>query len=329
MIYKSFLVEENIKILKNNITLLYGENLGLINDIKETFKNFYKNSDIIKLSEEEVLKNQNFIFNEITNYSLFGASKIIFISETTDKILENIKDIEPHIGDNKIFLIGGLLNKNSKLRSHFEKSQSCNIVPCYQDNQLSIKKIINKKLINYKGVTPQVINLLLEICGEDRLKIINEITKIKTFFEDKTIDINKLEKILNEKIDNNFNVVKDNALSGNKNITNKLLSSTIFEIEKITYYISAINQRLSKIKEVIDLSREKKIVDILNNMKPPIFWKDKPIFLEQTKMWNSEKIKLAINKTYNVENIIKSNSIISKEILVKKLLLDICNLANS
>ena len=34
MIYKSYLIEENIKILKNNCVLFYGENLGLIEDLK-------------------------------------------------------------------------------------------------------------------------------------------------------------------------------------------------------------------------------------------------------------------------------------------------------
>ena len=35
MIYKSYLVEQNIKVLKNNLVLFYGENTGLINDFKD------------------------------------------------------------------------------------------------------------------------------------------------------------------------------------------------------------------------------------------------------------------------------------------------------
>ena len=38
MIHKSYLVEENFKILKNNIVLFYGENLGLIHDFKNKIK---------------------------------------------------------------------------------------------------------------------------------------------------------------------------------------------------------------------------------------------------------------------------------------------------
>jgi hypothetical protein len=41
------------------------------------------------------------------------------------------------------------------------------------------------------------------------------------------------------------------------------------------------------------------------------------------------KIKKILNKTYNIELEIKSNSIVNKNILLKKLLIDICNLANA
>ena len=35
MIHKSYLIEENINLLQNNISLFYGENLGLINEFKD------------------------------------------------------------------------------------------------------------------------------------------------------------------------------------------------------------------------------------------------------------------------------------------------------
>ena len=35
MIHKSYLIEQNLNLLKNNIALFYGENSGLIQDFKE------------------------------------------------------------------------------------------------------------------------------------------------------------------------------------------------------------------------------------------------------------------------------------------------------
>ena len=67
----------------------------------------------------------------------------------------------------------------------------------------------------------------------------------------------------------------------------------------------------------------------INSLRPPIFWKDKPIFLTQIKKWNLNKIKNILKKTYNLEIEVKSNSIVNKNLLMKKLIIDICVLANS
>ena len=69
MIHKSYLLEQNIKLLDNNIVLFYGENLGLINDLK---RKLIENTKIkfLKLTQEEIIKNQNIIYNEININSL-------------------------------------------------------------------------------------------------------------------------------------------------------------------------------------------------------------------------------------------------------------------
>ena len=38
MIYKSYLIEENLEILKENVALFYGENIGLKNNFKRSIK---------------------------------------------------------------------------------------------------------------------------------------------------------------------------------------------------------------------------------------------------------------------------------------------------
>ena len=73
----------------------------------------------------------------------------------------------------------------------------------------------------------------------------------------------------------------------------------------------------------------KNISEALNLIKPPIFWKDKPIFIEQTKLWNIKKLNLALSKTYNFEIFYKSNSDVSKNTIFKKLMVDLCILANA
>ena len=100
-------------------------------------------------------------------------------------------------------MFSDILDKKSKLRSYFEKSNTLGIVPCYADNEISIKKIILDKLKGYTGLSTQNLNMIIENCALDRSQLNNELEKITTFFENKTIDSDKLEALLNIKINDN------------------------------------------------------------------------------------------------------------------------------
>ena len=68
---------------------------------------------------------------------------------------------------------------------------------------------------------------------------------------------------------------------------------------------------------------------LISNIKPPIFWKDKPNIIEQSRKWNKNKIQVALKKTYDAEIKIKSNALVRKDLLIKNLIIDLCNTANS
>jgi DNA polymerase III subunit delta len=328
MIFKSYLVEKNLDIINKNLILFYGENFGLKNELKKRIKFQNKTAETINFFQEDLIKNKKSFLNEIFNKSLFEEEKIYFINQASDKILDILKEIEINLDDQKIYLFSDQLDKRSKLRNYFEKSENAGAVACYADNEITLKRIILDRLRNFKGLSPQSINMIIENCNLDRDKLNNEINKIVTYFIDKNIDYNKLEALLDIRVNDNFSLLKDEALNGNKHNTNKRLSDTVIIDEKNILYLNIINQRLNKLNEITILSKSNNLEDAVNMIKPPIFWKDKPIFIEQTKKWNSTKIKNILKKTYELEIRMKSNSSINKNTLMKKLLIEICELAN-
>ncbi len=327
MIYKSYIVEENLNILKNNFILFYGENLGLIQDFKENIKDNFPNYKILKYNQDELLSNEEIFYNELKNKSLFDEKKIFFINHVSDKLLNLIEDIIKKNKTDRVFLFADLLEKKSKIRNFFEKGSETDLIPCYQDNTFSIKKIILKNLNNFPGLNSKIINYLIDNCNLDRSKLKNEINKIKTYFDKKSLNIEELDKLLNFKENNDFGELKDAAILGDKINTNKLLSSTIIEEEKSVLYLAMINQRLSKLNEL--QNKNENIEKIIGNMRPPIFWKDKPVIINQAKKWNNGKLKKALSETFDFEIKIKSNSLLDKKLIIKKLLINICNLSNA
>ena len=328
MILKSYIVEQDINKIDKNISLFYGENLGLINDFKKLIIEANKNTTIIRLNEEEILKKDVILFREISNASLFEEKKAIFIDQVSDKILNQILEIENISTDIKIYLFSGVLEKKSKLRNYFEKSKDSCSIACYEDNNITLKNIIQRKLKDFKGINMQNINLILEHSNYSRAKLNNELDKIKDFFHDKVLNVEKLEDLLNLKTNDDFNKLKDAAFMGEKKNTNRLLSDTILEEDQNFFYLSSINQRLGKLLEINKSSAENLEIAV-NNLKPPVFWKDKQNVINQAKKWNKNKIKSIMKKTYDIEIKIKSNSIINKKLLIKKLLVDLCSLANA
>ena len=330
MIFKSYILEQNLQKIKDfKLFLFYGENQGLKKEFKDQIKIYSKNCEVINLYQDEIINNKSILINEINNKSLFNEEKVIFINQANDKIANILEENIINIDNEKIFLFSDLLDKKSKLRNFFEKSKICGITACYQDNEIAIRKIIINKLNNYQGLTTEVVNLILQNTSLDRSKVSNEIDKIISCFKDKILDPKKIEMLLNIKSNDDFNYLRDETLKGNKTTTNRLLADTVFELENNIFYLSSINQRLNKINDIIkDLKKNSNIESIVANLKPAIFWKDKPIIIEQLKKWNKKKIQEALNKTYNAEIKIKSNSLIDKELIVKNLIVELCSAAN-
>ena len=326
MIFKSYILEKNFETANEcKLFLFYGENEGLKREFKDKIKISNKKNDILNLFQDEIVKNKNILLNEINNKSLFNDKKIVLINQADDKIIDIVEEIVDDLDEEKIYLFSDILDKRSKLRNFCEKSSSCGVTACYPDNEITIKKIIEEKLKGYEGLTTLVINLIAQNAGLERNKVNNEINKLIALFKDKKIDYDKLDLLLNIKTNDDFNQLKDEALNGNKITTNRLLADTIFQSENNIYYINLINQRINKLNEIENLkTKNTNIESIIANLKPPVFWKDKPILAKQSKKWNKIKISNALNKTYSAEIMIKSNSSIRKDLIIKNLLVELC-----
>ena len=329
MIYKSYLAEQNKSfITENNLVLFYGENLGLKNDFKKKIFNSVKDK-VIRKNQEEILKNKGNFFEEVLNVSLFGENKIFLIDDVNDKFIDIFHEIENKIDHNKIFLFSNILDKKSKLRNYFEKSKELNAVACYQDNIITIKKIVQNELSSYDNLNNENINIIAENCNLDRDKLYNEIEKVKIYFSSLKIDTEKLKILLDLKVNEDFNLIRDEAINGNKVQINRLLSDTVLDNDKKIMYINTFNQRFYKLAEILKNMNNSRIETIVENIKPPIFWKDKPTIINQLKKWNSKKINTVLKKSYDIELRLKSNSDINHNLLVKMLILNICQLANA
>ena len=331
MILKSYIVEQNIKILENyRATLIYGENNGIKDDVKEAIKKNNKDTDIINFFESELFKN-NFLYENIANPSLFNKKKIIFIQEASDKIFEQIEEcLEKENNEIKIYIFADKLEKKSKLRNIFEKDKKLAIFPCYEDNERTLIGYINNRLKNYKGLTGEITNIIINNSNMNRRVIKNELEKIIGFFLEKKINKQQILEILNIKDDTSFNDIRDKALMGEKIQINKLLSETEILEDETFFYLNSLNYRIMRLHEITKISQGNDNYDnILESIKPPIFWKDKPVILRQLRKWTLKKLESMLVKIGETEVLMKKNSNIRNDIVIKDLILSVTNRAST
>ncbi|MFL2887806.1 MAG: DNA polymerase III subunit delta [Pelagibacterales bacterium MED-G40] len=332
MILKSYIIEKDHSILsKFKSVLMYGENNGIKDDIKEKILKDSKNSEVINLFHEEIYNNKKILDNFISNSSLFSKKKIIFIHEVSDKIFEEIFEALNDLKEDvKIFIFSNQLEKRSKLRAHFEKIKDLGIIACYQDNEITLRNYINSSLITYKGLTPEITNLIMINSNKDRKTIKSEIKKIKSFFNKKLINKIELEELLNIKTNSNFSEITDAALNGDKNSLNKLMGEVEFLQEETFFYLNLISNKIFKLLEIkLNSTNPQNEIELVEGTKSKIFWKDRPIFLAQLKKWNHLKLEEALKKIIDIELAMKSNSLIKKDVLIKDLLIKLCGEAST
>ena len=67
----------------------------------------------------------------------------------------------------------------------------------------------------------------------------------------------------------------------------------------------------------------------VDNLKPPIFWKDKPIIIQQLKKWNKKKLEEVSIKIGETEILMKKNSSLRNDVIIKDLIVNLTSKATS
>jgi len=332
MIIKSFILEKKISLVDEYfVVLFYGENIGMKNEIKDQIKKHYKNSEKIVLHQDEIIKNERLLNEHVHNRSLFAENKIIIINEVSDKIKNKITEIlENPRKDLKIFFFAQNLEKKSAMRLYFEKEKNVAIIPCYQDNERTLSEYLRKKFPDYIGLNQEIINLLITNSGFDRQVLSSEVDKIKSLFLDKKINREKLITLVNNVYNLDFNNLRDASLSADKEMLNKNLGNIMLQNEDTYFYLNNLSLRIEKLLKLNkEFQKHKNIEMAMDNMRPRIFWKDKPIFYKQIKIWNLKKLEEAKKIMVETEILIKTKLNNYNNILVKNLLVKLCNKAAS
>ena len=318
MIIKSFELTK-IKLSNYKFYLFYGNNEGLK---EETIKNFFEKNyqnKIHRYEEKEILDDVGNFFNVVLTKSFFDNEKLIIINRATDKIRELVEElIEKNPEDIKIILNSKNLEKKSNLRKFFEKEKLIITVPFYEDNNQTLNSIVSLFFRNKKiPISQQLINVLVERSRGDRKNLKNELQKIETYsLNKKNLHLEEIMKLTNLSDNYSASELVDQSLAKNARKTITILNENNYSDEDNIIIIRTLLAKLKRLVKIYELVDEKNSIEqAISICKPPIFWKDKPLVIQQIRSWKKNNLKNLIYKTNEIELLIKKNSAIAKNIL--------------
>ncbi len=86
--------------------------------------------------------------------------------------------------------------------------------------------------------------------------------------------------------------------------------------------------RLHEIIEKSNINKEN-YEQTVENLKPVVFWQDKPIIYKQLKKWDLKELEKIIVKIANTEKLMKKNSYIRNDVVIKDLVINLTNKAST
>ena len=313
MIIKHFEINKK-KIDKHNFFLVYGENEGLKKEIIQILKKKFTGS-VENYEEGQIISNNELFYEKLFNKSLFENEKIIILNRCSEKIYDIIEKIkDKNIPDTKIILNLNLLEKKSKLRNLFEKNKELIIIPTYKDTSINLAEIAKKFFYNYKiSISQETINLLVSRCNGDRGHLKTELDKILIYMEDKkNINLKEIYQLTNLAQNFSINELVDTSLSKNSQKTTEILDESNYKSEDGILILRTFLQKAKRLLNLYEGQSDEITFDsLINDYKPPIFWKDKPIIKRQLENWSESKIKDLIVKINKTEIFLKKNSSVS------------------
>ncbi len=316
---------------KYRIVLIYGPNTGLVN---ERARQFAKNTGIdlsdpfslIRMDADIAAADSNRVAEDAHTIGMFGGSRLIWISGTTQKNLT--KSINPVLTtppeDAWVLIEAGDLKKNAPLRKAIENSSSAIALPCYADDHRSINAMIDEE-VNLAGLTidPDARELLTSLVGADRQASRNEIEKLCLYaLGAQSISADDVAAIVGDASAFAIDKVIDAASTGNLKQVQDTLGRLFDQGTHASVIASAAQrhfQTLHRAKSEMEISRQSAQA-AMARMRPPPMFKRKNAISAALTIWKLPALAKALERLEQASFESRANADLSNAVVSMALL---------
>ena len=337
-----FFYENNLKNKFENINIvfLYGTNVGLVDlmfkktleileiDINDPFC-------VSKIDGNELKDNPSSLHDNVNTLCVFSERRFILLDlmqVSINKNLESIilESVKIKRNSNLLIIRAANLKMNSFIK-HLQNIDNAIVVPCYEEKMNTIhdklSDLFTKHKINFKRNI--IKNIILKL-SSNSLTNEMELEKLDSFLtNNKNVTEEMILTLISNNQDMNLNKVVENCSNGNprdaltffENIYEKQ-SSTITLIRMFVSHFKLIE------KILLLFENNKNLENVINHIKPPIFFKKRAFVIFQCEVWDLRLINIILTRLIELELKCKLNPL-SEKIFVSQFILSTSVLARN
>ena len=330
--------ENFLNSLKNSdsshkVLLLYGPNFGLINLLYKKASNILSIDlddpfNVSKIDGNDFKDNPSLLNDNISTFGIGKEKRTILLDLTyltINKAIESaiLSALKEKKNDYLLLIKASNLGSKNELVRFVEKLNNGILVPCYDEDSNKVK-IQLSKLFNQYGLTfsPDFVSMLSSKFNSDTSINLMEIKKLEIFLIDnENVTEEMVLSLITENIDTNLNKIIQLCSSGK-------IQEALFSLDK-TYENSSTAINITRLfvihfktieKILLEVENGANISKAVNNIKPPIFFKDRPLLTFQCQLWSLKKVNLIFKRLIDIELKCKSN-VYSNKVLLSQFIL--------
>ena len=315
--------------------LLYGQDSGLINHRTKALVSHYipnKNDPFLlsTINSSQINDDPGLLADELDTFALTNDKRVILLDLSSDLKKEQVDCIIESKSQSILIINAGDLKTSSPSRKAFESDKNFIVIPCYNSSNIDIMALLNSKLKDRDlTMNKDAKDLIMASLGNDYGNTTSEIEKILNHHQSgDEISKSEVESIIVSSSNIIVTDLVDTVFEKKTKSVSRLYHSVLDEFNPAQILIITSNHVI----KLMELLAEKDDLNIPNkqvieNIKPPIFFKRHPSFQKQLNTWNRGTLSdiIEILSETTIES--RKNNDLSVE-LTERCLLKISSLKN-
>ena len=264
------------------------------------------------LEMEKISKDGREIYAEFYAQSLMGGRRAIVVKNADNNLAALLKNMLPETQSENLLILSSLtLNTRSSLVTWAKEREDTIIVGCYEDRDEDIASSVSK-MLQERGISSDVstLQLLCSRLSPDRKLNASELDKLAMYMgERKTLSADDVRAAVSDVAGANIEDMCYYTAGGDVARASRIYSRLLKEGAEPASLIRQISYHFMKLLDcAAQMEKGESAEGSLKTLRPQLMFYRKPLFLRQLKIWNKERIIMALGMLYDCERDCKTTN---------------------